>query len=53
MKCAVFLEMPCNYTVNFTGEKQVAMTSTGYEMLHVTEMMCITSNGNKLPPYVI
>jgi hypothetical protein len=29
------------------------MTTTGYEKLHVTEMMWITSNGNKLPPYIL
>jgi hypothetical protein len=45
--------MPCNYTINFKGDKQVAMKTTGYEKLHVTVMLCVTTNGNKLPPYVI
>jgi hypothetical protein len=31
----------------------VAMKTTGYEKLRVTVMLCITANGNKLPPYVI
>jgi hypothetical protein len=31
----------------------VAMKTTGYEKLLVTVMLCITANGNKLPPYVI
>jgi hypothetical protein len=44
---------PRNYTTNFKGEKQVAMKTTGYEKLHVTVMLCITTNGNKLPPYII
>jgi hypothetical protein len=29
------------------------MKATGYEKLHVAVILCITSNGNKLPPYVI
>jgi hypothetical protein len=45
--------MPCNYTVNFEGEKQVAMKTTGYEKLRVTVMLYLTANGNKLPPYII
>jgi hypothetical protein len=34
-------------------KKQVAMKTTGYKKLHVTAMLCIIANGNKLPPYVI
>jgi hypothetical protein len=45
--------MPCNYIVNFKGEKQVAVKTTGYEKLRFPVMLCITVNGNKLPPYVI
>jgi hypothetical protein len=45
--------MPHNYTINFKGKKQVAMKTTGYKKLCVTVMLCITANGNKLPPYVI
>jgi hypothetical protein len=29
------------------------MKTTSYEKLHVAVMLCITANGNKLPPYVI
>jgi hypothetical protein len=45
--------MPKNYTVNFKVEKQEVMKTTGYKMLHATVMLCITTNGNKLPPYII
>jgi hypothetical protein len=45
--------VPHNYTINFKGEQQVAMKTTGYRKLRVTVMLCITTNGNKLPPYVI
>jgi hypothetical protein len=37
----------------FQGEKQMTMKTTGSEKLHVTVMLCITTNGNKLLPYVI
>jgi hypothetical protein len=29
------------------------MKTTGYKKLSVTVMLCITANGNKLPPYVM
>jgi hypothetical protein len=41
------------YTINFKGEKQVAIKTTGYKKLHVTAMLCTTINCNKLPPYII
>jgi hypothetical protein len=47
-----FFYMPCNYAINFKGDKQAAMKVTRYEKLQVTAMLCITANGNKLPPYV-
>jgi hypothetical protein len=34
-------------------EKQVPMKTTGYKTLHITIMLCITANGNKLAPYII
>jgi hypothetical protein len=37
----------------FKGEKQGAMKTTGYRKLRVTVILCITTNGNELPPYVI
>jgi hypothetical protein len=43
--------MPHNYTINFKGEKQMAMKTTDYKKLHVTVLLCITASGNKLPPY--
>jgi hypothetical protein len=49
MKLQFFFNMPCNYTINFKGEKQVAMKTTGYEKLCATVMLCITASGNKLP----
>jgi hypothetical protein len=45
--------MTLNYTTNFKGEKQVETQTIGYENLRITVMLCITGNGNKLPPYVI
>lgn len=53
-KTVVFLfYMSHNYTINFKGEKQVAMQTTDYEKLHVTVMLCITAHGNTLPPHTI
>jgi ppGpp synthetase/RelA/SpoT-type nucleotidyltranferase len=43
-------DMSRNYTINYKREKHVAMKTTGYRKLHVTVMLCITSEGNKLPP---
>lgn len=45
--------MPRNYTINFKGEKQVAIKTAGYEKLHVTVMVRITANDNKLLPYIM
>jgi hypothetical protein len=50
---AVSFDMPRNYTVNYKGEEHVAMKTTGYQKLHVIVMLCITSEGNKLPPNII
>jgi hypothetical protein len=50
---AIFFNIPRNYTVNFKWEEQVAMKTTGYEKLCVIVMLCITADGNKLPPCVI
>jgi hypothetical protein len=44
--------MPRNYTANFKGE-EVAIKMTGYKILHVTVMLCITASGNKLTPHII
>jgi hypothetical protein len=44
--------MPHNYTVNFKGEKQVAMKTTSYEKLHVSYAV-YNRKWQKLPPYVI
>jgi hypothetical protein len=51
-KIAFFLYASLLYC-KFQREKQVAMKTTGYETLHVTPMLCITANNNKLPLYVI
>jgi hypothetical protein len=50
---AIFFYMPHNYALNFRGENQVAMKTTGYKTLHVTIMLCITANGNKSSPYIV
>jgi hypothetical protein len=44
--------MPHNNSIDFKEEKQVAIKTTGYKKLHVTVMLYITANENKLPPYV-
>lgn len=49
----VFFDMPRNYTVNMKGAKEVKIMSAGYEKQRVTVMLCITADGNKLPPYLI
>jgi hypothetical protein len=33
-------------------KKKVTMKTTGYEMLCVSVMLCITANDNKLSPYI-
>jgi hypothetical protein len=48
-----FFVIAYNYTINFEGEKQVAMKTTGYKQLRVTVMLCITTNVNKSPPHII
>jgi hypothetical protein len=53
MKQQFLFDMPLNYTIDFKGEKQVAMKTTGSRKLHITAVLCITANGNKLPPYII
>jgi hypothetical protein len=45
--------MPLNCTINFKGGKTCGNEKHGYGKLHVTVMLCITANGNKLPPYVL
>lgn len=49
----VYFDMPLNRTVTETGAKEVKMVSTGYEKHRVTVMLCVTADGNKLPPYII
>jgi hypothetical protein len=31
----------------------MTVKTTGYKKSHVTVMLCMTANSNKLPPYVI
>jgi hypothetical protein len=45
--------MPRYYTINFKGEEQMAMKTTSCGKLYVIVMLCITANGNELPPYII
>jgi hypothetical protein len=52
-KFQFFFYITYNYTINFKGEKQVEMKTTGYKQLGVTVMLCITANVNKLPPHII
>lgn len=49
----VFFDMPSNLTVNKKGEKSIIIKTTGNERARLTVMLCVTGDGNKLPPYVI
>jgi hypothetical protein len=49
--CSFFLHASQLY-YKFQRGKLVALKTTGYEKLHITVMLCITTNG-KLPPYII
>lgn len=49
----ICFDMPRNYTVNMKGAKQVIVKTTGHEKTRVTVMLCVTADGEKLPPYVI
>jgi hypothetical protein len=50
---AIYFDMPRNYTVDAKGAKEVKIISTGYEKQRVMVMLCINSDGHKLPPYII
>jgi hypothetical protein len=45
--------MPQNYTVDVKGAKEIKIRSTVYEKQYVMVMLCITTYGRKLPPYII
>jgi hypothetical protein len=37
----------------FQRGSQMAIKTTGYEMVHCTVVLCVTADGNKLPQHVI
>lgn len=49
----VWFDMPEGTTVNPVGERSVSIRTTGAEKQRCTVMLAITSDGRKLPPYVI
>jgi DDE superfamily endonuclease. len=49
----IWFDMPCNYTIAKKGTKEVFIKTSGCGKQHVTVMLAITSEGRKLPPYLI
>lgn len=49
----VYFDMPRNNTVNEVGAREVKVLTSGYEKMRITVMLCITADGEKLPPYLI
>ncbi|EFO94061.1 hypothetical protein CRE_27869 [Caenorhabditis remanei] len=50
---AVYLDFSKSLTVEERGAKQVSVTSTGHDKLHVTVMLCARSDGFKCRPFVL
>ncbi|KAF4805031.1 pogo transposable element with KRAB domain-like protein [Turdus rufiventris] len=46
-------DMPLNQTVDRTGTSTVSILTTGKEKTSFTVVLCVLSNGQKLPPMVI
>ncbi len=49
----IYIDMPRSYTVNVEEEKKIMIQTTGNEKKRINVMLCVTADGNKLPPYVI
>ena len=49
----ICLDMPCNYTVEQKGVKQVLFRTSGCEKQRIAVMLGITADGHKLPPFLI
>jgi hypothetical protein len=47
------MHTPSSYAINFKEGREVAMKATGYKKLHVTDIQCITTNGNKWPLQIV
>ena len=52
-KTPIWLDMPCNYTVEQRGAKQVPIRTSGCEKQCITVMLGITADRHKLPPFLI
>lgn len=50
---AMCFDMPTNYTVEKIGCNDVKISTTGSERSGFTVVLCVTSDGNKLPPLVV
>ena len=46
-------DMPSSYTVDRTGGNNIKINTTGSEKNGFTVVLCVTADGNKLPPMVI
>lgn len=49
----IYWDMPRSSTITTKGAKTVSIKSTGNEKMRCTVMLCITADGNKLPPYIV
>ncbi|KFM78468.1 Pogo transposable element with KRAB, partial [Stegodyphus mimosarum] len=49
----VYFHMQQNYTVNSKSEKEAKILNTGYKKQYITVILCVTTDGHKLPPYLI
>ena len=48
----VWLDIPCSYTVEQNGAKQVLIRTSGCEKQRIKVMLGITADGHKLPPFL-
>ena len=49
----IWIDMPGDYTMEFTGTKTIAMASTGQEKTRITVCLAALADGSKLQPYVL
>ena len=50
---AVYLEDPCQATINVSGKRHVMLKSTGFASMQVTMILAVSGTGRKLPPMIM